>query len=264
MIDLSLLEDGFYWATNPGEPEPSLVRLYTNPDTQQRGLGFGIWDGSGFVPESDLSAETMLTRLDEQHPWQKPPIGLAPQFEPLFDPLVRIADITHAIHRYAASGYKVPVEWAGELVEKVAAMQSSTRSQNYAEQCPGHGEPRAVNPEAVSFDNVATVLPDGSAFATMSLPLPSDHWLTAPQAEWDSGRGEFVDTPHPILTHQMREQVVAAARYAIRGATMLGTCNDFDPDAMVQNFVYALCGPFGGPFSLSSSAPGGSGSTPPR
>ena len=90
-----------------------------------------------------------------------------------------------------------------------------------------------------------TVLPDGSAFATASFPLPSNHWLYAPRGEWDSARDEFAECPAPILTHAQREAVTAAIRYAVRGATMCGKDEDFDPDAMVQNAVYALCGPFG-------------------
>lgn len=93
----------------------------------------------------------------------------------------------------------------------------------------------------------ATVLPDGSAFFIASLPLPKDHWLYAPRcAEWDEVRNTTADTPYPILTHEQRDAVVAAVRYAIRGATMCGKETDFDPDALVQNAVYALCGPFGG------------------
>lgn len=88
-----------------------------------------------------------------------------------------------------------------------------------------------------------TVLPDGSAFSVVSFPLPKDHWLYAPLAAWDSERDDMADTPHPILTNAQREAVVAAARYAIRGATMRGQEPDFDPDALVQNFCYALCGP---------------------
>jgi hypothetical protein len=39
-----------------------------------------------------------------------------------------------------------------------------------------------------------------------------------------------------------REQVRAAAQWAIRAATERGAVSDFDPDAMVQNFEYALLG----------------------
>ena len=89
-----------------------------------------------------------------------------------------------------------------------------------------------------------TVLPDGSAFAAASYPLPKDHWLYAPR-EYEPGAEEPKELPHPILTHAFRAEVVAAVRYAIRGATMCGKEPDFDPDALVQNAVYALCGPYG-------------------
>lgn len=93
-----------------------------------------------------------------------------------------------------------------------------------------------------------TKLPDGSAFFTASFPLPKDHWLYAPRcAEWDNKRDTIADQPHPILTHENRAEVVAAVRYAIRAATMCGTEKDFDPDALVQNAVVALCGFYGGP-----------------
>ena len=88
-----------------------------------------------------------------------------------------------------------------------------------------------------------TVLPDGSAFSVMSLPLPEDHWLYAPR-EYRDGEYEPVELPSPILTHEQRDVVVAAIRYAVRGATMCGKEPDFDPDALVQNAVYALCGPY--------------------
>ena len=89
-----------------------------------------------------------------------------------------------------------------------------------------------------------TVLPDGSAFAVASFPLPKDHWLYV-EPEYLEGSEPPADLPEPILTHALRKQVVAAVRYAVRGATMRGMDTDFDPDALVQNAVYALCGPFG-------------------
>lgn len=96
------------------------------------------------------------------------------------------------------------------------------------------------------MDNQVTVLPDGSAFATASWPLPKDHWLYAPRGEWDNARDEYAECPTPILTNAQRQAVTAAARYAIRGATMCGQDEDFDPDALVLNLCYALCGPAGG------------------
>ncbi|KAE8757345.1 hypothetical protein FSO04_24305 [Paraburkholderia madseniana] len=93
---------------------------------------------------------------------------------------------------------------------------------------------------------MTTILPDGSAFFVGSLPLPKDHWLYAPRCDqWDSERDTTADTPHPILTHEQRAAVVAAVRYALRGATKCGQDLDFDPDALVQNAVFALCGPYG-------------------
>ena len=97
-----------------------------------------------------------------------------------------------------------------------------------------------------TVDNNPQPLPDGSAFFIASLPLPKDHWLYAPMSEWDKGRDDFAETPHPILSRDQQEAVRNAARYAIRTATMCGTVQDFDPDAMVLQFVYALCGPVGG------------------
>jgi hypothetical protein len=92
-------------------------------------------------------------------------------------------------------------------------------------------------------DETINVLPDGSAFFTMSLPLPNDHWLYAPACtEWDSVRDEVADCPRPILTNESRSAVWVAAKYAIRASTMNGKDMDFDPDAMCQNIAYALCG----------------------
>jgi len=80
----------------------------------------------------------------------------------------------------------------------------------------------------------------------MSFPLPDDHWLYAPN-EYKDGEYEPIDLPKPILTHALSDAVVAAVRYAVRGATMRGQETDFDPDALVQNAVYALCGPYAAP-----------------
>lgn len=100
----------------------------------------------------------------------------------------------------------------------------------------------------------ATVLPDGSAFAIASFPLPANHWLYAPR-EYRDGEEDPIELPSPILSHQAHGDVVRAAiRYAVRGATMCGKEPDFDPDALVQNAIYALCGPFGGA-ALQSAQP---------
>ena len=89
-----------------------------------------------------------------------------------------------------------------------------------------------------------TILPDGRGFGILSLPLPKDHWLYA-EREYEEGAIEPKDLPAPILTHALRQQVIDAIRYAVRASTNCGKEDDFDPDAMVQNAVYALCGPYG-------------------
>jgi len=98
----------------------------------------------------------------------------------------------------------------------------------------------------VSEQEHVLILPDGSSFGVMSFPLPDDHWLYAPN-EYKDGEYEPIDLPKPILTHALSDAVVAAVRYAVRGATMRGQETDFDPDALVQNAVYALCGPYATP-----------------
>ena len=102
---------------------------------------------------------------------------------------------------------------------------------------------RELLAQAQAATNAATVLPDGSAFAVYNYPLPKDHWLYAPR-EYEQGAEEPKELAAPILTHTSREQVVSAVRYAVRAATDCGKETDFDPDALVQNAVYALCGPF--------------------
>ena len=98
-------------------------------------------------------------------------------------------------------------------------------------------------PEGFTMSEPA-ILPDGSGFGTMSFPLPKDHWIYK-EREYEDGAIEPNDLPAPILTHSFRRQVIAAIRYAVRGATNCGKEDDFDPDALVQNAVYALCGPYG-------------------
>lgn len=103
-----------------------------------------------------------------------------------------------------------------------------------------------TTPAMPELPDGATVLPDGSAFAIASFPLPSDHWLYA-HREYRDGEEEPIELPSPILSHQAHGDIVRAAiRYAVRSATMCGKEPDFDPDALVQNAMYALCGPFGG------------------
>lgn len=81
-------------------------------------------------------------------------------------------------------------------------------------------------------------LPDGSGFATLSMELPKDHWLyqsnDAPPMPWRIGEGKE--------RMMLAEGIRAAARYAIRAATMSGKDENFAPDAMVQNFIVGMLG----------------------
>lgn len=83
-------------------------------------------------------------------------------------------------------------------------------------------------------------LPDGSGFATMSMPLPKDHWL------YTEG---FNDPPMPMRRgtddprrKEMEEMLRAAGKYAVRCATMNGKDEDFDPDALVNQIVIGMLG----------------------
>jgi hypothetical protein len=88
------------------------------------------------------------------------------------------------------------------------------------------------------------ILPDGSSFFTASFPLPKDHWLFQAGAD-----GFTAPPPMPFRMGnddprrpQFNDMVRAAARYAIQASTRRGQDTDFDPDAMVQNFVVGMLG----------------------
>lgn len=93
------------------------------------------------------------------------------------------------------------------------------------------------------------LLPDGSGFATMSMPLPKNHWLTADDGTFEappmSLRDAWVHAHGPyreMMRRALADKIRVAAKYAIRASTMKGKEEDFDPDAMVQNFVVGLLG----------------------
>lgn len=99
------------------------------------------------------------------------------------------------------------------------------------------------------IDFVSDPLPDGSGFATMSMPLPKDHWLTkegynTPPMPFRLGTEEDGTNLWPQIRtrEEAAEKIRAAARYACRASTMNGAETDFDPDAMVQNFVTGMLG----------------------
>ncbi len=83
-------------------------------------------------------------------------------------------------------------------------------------------------------------LPDGSGACVLSMPLPADHWLTQPG---------FNEPPMPFQRGtaaadriEWADKIRTAAKYAICASTMNGEINDFDPDAMVQNFIVGMLG----------------------
>lgn len=89
----------------------------------------------------------------------------------------------------------------------------------------------------------AGLLPDGSGFAVMSMPLPKKHWIYKEEG------APYLAPPMPFRMgtsdprrQQFNDMVRAAARYAVKAATMNGEAMDFDPDAMVQNFVVGMLG----------------------
>ena len=90
-------------------------------------------------------------------------------------------------------------------------------------------------------------LPDGSGFAVMSMPLPKDHWLTKDDGSFEEPPMPFrigqIDAP--VLNRDRKmwaDDIRKAAKYAIRASTMKGKEQDFDPDAMVQNFIVGMIG----------------------
>jgi len=94
-------------------------------------------------------------------------------------------------------------------------------------------------------------LPDGSGFMTASFPLPKDHWMNldgynVPPMPFRRG----TDDPE---RKRWEAGIKAAARYAVRCATMNGEDADFDPDALVQQMIVGMLGYFT-PTGLSEDA----------
>lgn len=101
----------------------------------------------------------------------------------------------------------------------------------------------------------SAALPDGSGTATVSFPLPTDHWIYGDPSVENKGDGwSYGPPPMPLRMgvksapiHNMTREMWAdalrkAGKYAIRAATMKGKETDFDPDAMLQNLVVGFLG----------------------
>jgi hypothetical protein len=97
-------------------------------------------------------------------------------------------------------------------------------------------------------------LPDGSGFATMSIPLSKDHWIYSGSGRDDSPapfRLGAKDKIRVIIGDHfdvcfsksvMQEYLRDAFKYAIRSSTGHGEDMDFDPNAMLQNLMTGLFG----------------------
>lgn len=94
-------------------------------------------------------------------------------------------------------------------------------------------------------------LPDGSGCATISMPLPADHWSTANPDEFSVPPMPFRLGTDSAQHHEIAEKIRAAGRYAYRSATMNGKDTDLDPDALIRNLIVGLIG-YWTPDGLSS------------
>ena len=91
-----------------------------------------------------------------------------------------------------------------------------------------------------------TILPDGSAFAVVSTPLPENHWLYGDASKEDEHGYEPSPMPFRMATgpsrSELQDKVRAAGKYALRASTSKGKEPDFDPDAVIQNLIVGLFG----------------------
>lgn len=106
-------------------------------------------------------------------------------------------------------------------------------------------------------------LPDGSGAATISIPLPKNHWIyrhgyNVPPMPFRLGTDEVfffgkhkkLDPDGGVMNGTLNaldklgfeRAIRAAGKYAIRCATMNGSDPDFDPDALLQNLVVGMLG----------------------
>lgn len=84
-------------------------------------------------------------------------------------------------------------------------------------------------------------LPDGSGFATLSMPLPADHWLYKKRETMDPPAPLRLGSNHPLraLLGQMIED---ALKYAYKASSSDGKIDDIDPDALLQNMNVGMFG----------------------
>jgi len=224
------------WKLVPVEPTDEMEVAAEN-DYEQTGATFPRWKSAyaamlNAAPPAPTShpIPTGATGEDERAPMPNP--SLADLDDPVFEA------IWQTIKAWDVNVPAYYVGYCGANGSHAKLILDAVRA-----------APNSSGGDALS--ETVTILPDGSAFAVASFPLPTGHWLYA-EREYEPGAEEPKELPAPILTHEQREAVVAAIRYAVRGATMCGKEPDFDPDALVQNAVYALCGPYTAAISQQS------------
>jgi hypothetical protein len=91
--------------------------------------------------------------------------------------------------------------------------------------------------EKTSIKSVAN-FPDGHTAMVVSFPLSKNHWIYE-----DSGEPPAPLKIESIETRMHLESVFKdAVKYAVKASTLSGKEMDFDPDAMIQNFMVGLFG----------------------
>jgi hypothetical protein len=114
------------------------------------------------------------------------------------------------------------------LIERMQKIKDDLRQKLKAEQEKELKKPKIVD---------AIKTPDGFS-AVVSFPLPENHWIY-------EEHGKPPATLH-IDSLDIRMELESifkdAVKYAVQASTMSGKDMDFDPDAMIQNFMIALFG----------------------
>ena len=81
------------------------------------------------------------------------------------------------------------------------------------------------------------------SFATMDFPLPKTHWIYQTDADGFAGPPPMgLRTGCGPWRSVLKERLLEAAKYAVRASTGCGKDEDFDPDAMVCNFLVGALG----------------------
>lgn len=93
------------------------------------------------------------------------------------------------------------------------------------------------------------LLPDGSGFATLSTPLPADHWIYE-RVAFNGGPEEFCPPAawtmlvggRTQVRRYLAEVLAPGIKAGVRDATRGGREEDFDPDVVVTQSINGLLG----------------------